>query len=434
MKNFKRNSLFKICIGIAILLIFSVGIGVYLYSIGYFYNNEELIDELKSQNNDSDFVASLLGEKQIVVHYPVTDNEILNNEFKLQAQDKLLNINTTNYQSKYINLDYVLNEYNTCFSVNYNDSKALYSYKQNDTNKIDLNKHIDNYLKDYINNEIIYNVKASKEFNDLVTSIEFYNQVNEGYYTYSLSLVDDKLNVLLGKELNYISFDIPLKDICSHINLDLGLKQSILDKDIIRRRYIDKDKPMVAFTFDDGPHIEETNRLLERLKYLDMVATFYVLGDRAMGSKVQETIVTTIKYGNEIGNHSMSHPRLTSLNDEALKYELYTFKNFMNETYQYDIKTFRPPYGLYSKYVKEGLDQKICLWTVDSLDWKYRNVELTYQEIISNVKDDSVVLLHDIYKESVDAGLLAMEQLLKEGYQFVTVSEYMEFKGISSIE
>lgn len=70
------------------------------------------------------------------------------------------------------------------------------------------------------------------------------------------------------------------------------------------------------------------------------------------------------------------------------------------------------------------------LWNVDSIDWKLKDRNLIKKEILKNVSDGSIVLLHDIYTESVEGALLAMEELEKEGYAFVTIEEMAQIKGI----
>ena len=65
----------------------------------------------------------------------------------------------------------------------------------------------------------------------------------------------------------------------------------------------------------------------------------------------------------------------------------------------------------------------MILWSIDTLDWKTQDVESTVEEVMNNVKDGSVILMHDIFSASVDAAEILIPQLIEEGYQLVTVHE-----------
>ena len=418
----RRN--YKIIIGVITLVLIVIFSLLYTFNKGLFYNNETLREELRSQNQNSDFVAKLLGAKQIVVHYPMTDNDVLNNKFKKEAINVLNNINKENYNNKYINIDYKINEYNDYISFGYDDME-LYNKYQTDDNNIELKEKFDAYLIKLISNEIIYNIKLNYSLIDRTSNLEFYNKVWNDEIEYKTHIYKDELIVCLDKEYNYIRFSMDLEEISNHIDLELGIKQTLNDSDRIRKRYVNPNKPKVAFTFDDGPYSIVTNRLIEEMIKLDAVGTFYMLGNRVFDESQHDTINNIILYGNEIGNHSVSHPNLVWLSDKKLDHELHAVDNYMIEHFQYEIKTFRPPYGSFNNRIDDMLEDEIILWDVDSLDWKYRETDPTYNEIMNNVKDGSIILLHDLYDTSVDAALLAMKELLKQGYQFVTVSELL---------
>ena len=64
------------------------------------------------------------------------------------------------------------------------------------------------------------------------------------------------------------------------------------------------------------------------------------------------------------------------------------------------------------------------------MDWKTKNADAVYNEIMRTAKDGAIVLCHDLHKSTVDAMELVIPQLIAEGYQLVTVSELMEYSGI----
>ncbi len=70
------------------------------------------------------------------------------------------------------------------------------------------------------------------------------------------------------------------------------------------------------------------------------------------------------------------------------------------------------------------------LWNVDTLDWKYKNSNRVYKEIIKHAEDGNIILLHDIFKTSVNGVLKAIDELKKQGYEFVTIDEMVYLKNI----
>lgn len=177
----------------------------------------------------------------------------------------------------------------------------------------------------------------------------------------------------------------------------------------------------VALTFDDGPDPDVTTRVLDILNKYDAKATFYMLGSRVeyypdIAKKVQEA-------GHELGNHSWTHPDLTKASDEKILSEIDRTSQIIEEVTGVKPDTFRPPYGAFNDKVKQHTDLPIVLWDVDTLDWKHRNPQhlLTYAK--EQVRNNSIILMHDIHPSTAD-GLDALMAYLKDnGYTFVTVSE-----------
>lgn len=89
----------------------------------------------------------------------------------------------------------------------------------------------------------------------------------------------------------------------------------------------------------------------------------------------------------------------------------------------------RPPYGAVSDALRENAEKPMILWNIDTLDWKTRNVQQTVDNVMNDVKDGDIILMHDIYKETIDAALELIPKLEQEGYQLVTVSELAQAKG-----
>ena len=72
----------------------------------------------------------------------------------------------------------------------------------------------------------------------------------------------------------------------------------------------------------------------------------------------------------------------------------------------------------------------IILWNVDTLDWKYRDANRVKDEIVNAASDGAIILLHDLYETSIDGTILAMDELITQGYAFVTIDEMAKLTGV----
>ena len=184
---------------------------------------------------------------------------------------------------------------------------------------------------------------------------------------------------------------------------------------------IDPDKPMIALTFDDGPSAENTPRLLDALKEYNAHATFFVVGYNVDGN--EEIVKRAYEQGCEIGSHTLSHSKLTSLDDGALDSEIAGMEEKIRNITGQEIVTIRPPYGAVDDNVMAHIHSPVILWSIDTLDWETRNVQSSIQNIQENVFDGAIILMHDIHPESVEAAIQVLGWLKEQGYQMVTISE-----------
>lgn len=189
-----------------------------------------------------------------------------------------------------------------------------------------------------------------------------------------------------------------------------------------------QDKKLIAFTFDDGPSETNTNYLLDNLDKYDAKVTFFVLGSRVNSNK--ETIKRAYLEGNAIGSHTYNHRNLNLLSDVALMDEVKKTNEAIKDIIGTSPTLLRPPYGNLTDHGKELANMSIVLWNIDPLDWKYKDKNRVANEIIEHAHDGAIVLVHDIYKSSVEGALLAMEELQKQGYAFVTINEMAQLRGI----
>ncbi len=185
----------------------------------------------------------------------------------------------------------------------------------------------------------------------------------------------------------------------------------------------DTEEKKIALTFDDGPHPYYTEQLLDGLKQRGVVATFFVTGEHA---KLHPDVIKRMQEeGHLIGNHTYSHIQLTKNNREKYKEELIATNEVLKEITGEETVYVRPPYGSWDKSFEKELNMFPVLWNVDPLDWSSGNVSRIVEKIVSKVGENDIILMHDYYDTSVTAALQAVDELLEEGYTFVTVEEIL---------
>ncbi|EDY20237.1 polysaccharide deacetylase [Chthoniobacter flavus Ellin428] len=187
------------------------------------------------------------------------------------------------------------------------------------------------------------------------------------------------------------------------------------------------DGPYIAMTFDDGPHIQNTPRLLDMLKERKIHATFFMVGECVV--QYPEIVKRIVAEGHEVGNHSWSHPDLAKMSEGAVHDQIQKTHDAIVNACGVAPKLLRPPYGAFTARQRAWANgtwgYKIILWDVDPEDWKIRNAEHVKTEILKHTVPGSIILSHDIHKTTIDAMPETLDTLLKKGYKFVTVSELL---------
>lgn len=184
-----------------------------------------------------------------------------------------------------------------------------------------------------------------------------------------------------------------------------------------------EDKGKVALTFDDGPHPVYTPQLLEGLSKRNVKASFFVTGKNA--EEYPDLVRQMYEEGHLIGNHTYSHLQLNKRNREAFKAELVKTNEIIREITGEEVVYVRPPYGSWDKSFEEELNMFPVLWTIDPLDWCSDDVSCVVNKVLPKVKENAIILMHDEYASTVTATLKIVDELLEQGYEFVTVEEIL---------
>ena len=185
---------------------------------------------------------------------------------------------------------------------------------------------------------------------------------------------------------------------------------------------IEKDVE-IAFTFDDGPHPVWTEKLLDGLKERGIRATFFVIGQSA--EEHPELIQRMLEEGNQVGNHTYSHVQLTACKTDQALEEIQKTQEVIYDATGFQPRYIRPPFGSWNEVLQDKTNLQSVLWDVDPYDWKVQNTDIIVQRILEQTEDGSIILLHDVYEESVEAALKVADIFLERGYRFCTVDEIM---------
>ena len=186
----------------------------------------------------------------------------------------------------------------------------------------------------------------------------------------------------------------------------------------------------IAITFDDGPHPQNTTRLLDILRARNVKATFYVIGRSV--DLYPQVVRRTVAEGHEIGNHTHTHRLLSKLSDSEVRTEMARCRDAISRAAGVQPRTMRPPYGGLLQRQRELVHAEFgyptILWSVDPLDWKNRNSSLITSRILSGASAGGIVLAHDLHATTVDAMPGTLDGLLRRGFKFVTVSQLLAMK------
>lgn len=187
----------------------------------------------------------------------------------------------------------------------------------------------------------------------------------------------------------------------------------------------------IAMTFDDGPHPSNTPKLLDILKARNVKATFYVVGSNA--KRYPAIMRRMVAEGHEVGNHTVSHGNLTKMSRDAIRRDLSQCHQTIVEATGVAPRTMRPPYGAVTSDLKSWIKSEFgypsIMWSVDPEDWKRPGSSVVTRRLVSGASPGGILLAHDIHAPTITAIPSALDQLLSQGYRFVTVTQLIALEG-----
>ncbi|CAM4214878.1 delta-lactam-biosynthetic de-N-acetylase [Paenibacillus phoenicis] len=235
---------------------------------------------------------------------------------------------------------------------------------------------------------------------------------------------------------------VPVADAQADVAHHFGFKKSVGGqlpsineegfKDIIDKHgaifFGDPSRKELFLTFDNGYENGYTALILDTLKAKKVPAIFFVTGHYIKDQP--ELLKRMVAEGHLIGNHSWSHPDMTTISDAQIREELEKVKQATAQvTGQAKMDFLRPPRGIFSDRtlrVTKELGYTNVFWSVAYKDWDVndqRGADYAYQKVVSQLHPGAVILLHSVSKDNAAALGAIIDEARRQGYEFKSLYE-----------
>ena len=194
---------------------------------------------------------------------------------------------------------------------------------------------------------------------------------------------------------------------------------------------LDPSKPTIALTFDDGPNTTTTAEILDLLEKYQVRASFFLIGSN-LNDETAKVVKRAYDLGCDIENHSMTHSYMDKMTAEEIADEINTLNDKIKDITGEAPKFFRPPYIAVNNVMYDTIDMTF-ISGLGCNDWDEKvTTDRRVLVLQRRAKDGLIFLLHDAEgnSQTVEALDEAIPYLLEQGFQFATISELFELKGI----
>lgn len=186
---------------------------------------------------------------------------------------------------------------------------------------------------------------------------------------------------------------------------------------------VETNEKKVALTFDAAWGADKTSKIIKILKDNNVGGTFFLVGfwSEKYGDKIKEIN----EAGLDIGTHSNTHPKMSTLSPAQQESELMISSKLISNITGKEVRFFRPPYGDYNNQLlmtADKLSLQTIQWDVDSLDWKGLSGEQILTRVKSGVKPGSIILFHNNSDHILEALPMVISYLKENSYQMVNLS------------
>ena len=170
--------------------------------------------------------------------------------------------------------------------------------------------------------------------------------------------------------------------------------------------FIVPDDGKIYLTFDEGYENGYTPQILDVLKEKDVKAVFFVTMQYVKDEP--ELVQRMIDEGHVVGNHSVRHKSMPTLDVDTMISEVVDLHEYVLENFGYEMYLFRPPTGTYSEQslaVLQELGYKSVLWSFAHYDYAVDDQpdpQKTYDKIVAAAHGGAIYLLHAVSKTNTE--------------------------------
>lgn len=408
-------------------------IAILIVSIGWFMIDRKKYDAYNQYNTDNKDTGE-------VMHYSKESDKLYVSLFYPKTESKKLNTIINDYYKEYLDNQKASKNSKDIIYMDYSIDKVFDQYLNLSFTAQRYNE--DNEKTDTETKRFAYDLNKEK-----ILSV---NDCLRRSYKRTLSNINgidkiepEHIDLRIGKKKLTIYNDNEEK-----IEIDYGQNKELIRlanknipsdapldiKEPAAQPKVDPNKKMIAITLDDGPHKSNTLRTVELFEKYDGRATFLMLGKNV--KQYPEIVKTVYEQGFEIGSHSWDHPDLRKLDANGIEKQIADTQNEIFKITGYEPEIIRPPYGAVNETAKQVIannGMKIALWNVDTEDWKVKNAQKIKETIVNKAFDGAVILIHDIHTFTIDGLEMALEELSRNGYQFVTLETLSQYKELKNV-
>jgi len=188
----------------------------------------------------------------------------------------------------------------------------------------------------------------------------------------------------------------------------------------------------VALTFDDGPDDKTTISILDTLAKYKIKGSFFFVGKNV--NQFPDVVKRAYDEGHLVLSHSFSHDDLTTKKAADIHADLKQTEDAIAKVIGRKPAILRTPYGETDEKVVKAAKEDgyhIVLWSIDTLDWSQKERDNIVKNVITNVRNGDIILMHSSKEQAVSAEALPViiEQLHNKGFEIVDLQSMLGIKA-----
>ena len=183
-----------------------------------------------------------------------------------------------------------------------------------------------------------------------------------------------------------------------------------------------------ALTFDDGPAVKNTPKVLDALMETGARATFFVVGNRIKDNRF--LVQREHDNGHAIGSHNWHHGNVLKSSGPALRAMPQKVNTAMIKSIGIPVRYDRVPGGRYPRMIEVKAGWAYIQWSLDTYDWRGIKSEKVLSAVKKKIQDGDIILCHDIKDNTPESTRLIVRYLEEEGYMLLTIDELFAKDGV----